>query len=63
MIENDEEDEDLPNTYDYTDSFIDDGTQGDFQSESESDFDESEDIRDLKRDAKEFIKNKKLLKK
>lgn len=59
--EENEDDDGLPNTYDYNDSFIDDCTQRD--SESDSEFDDSEDIRDLKRDAKKFIKNKKLYQK
>lgn len=65
IVDRDEDDDGLPNTYDYTDSFIDDNTQRnqDSGSESESDYEDSEDLRSLKKDAKKFIKNKKLYQK
>lgn len=59
----DEEDDGQPNTYDYNDSFIDDNTQKNEESESESDYEDSEDIRDLKKNASKFVKNKKMYQK
>lgn len=66
-----EDDDGLPNTYDYQDSFIDDVQSSEESDESDpnpvdsdSDFDpeNSEDIRKLVKDAKGFIKNKKMQK-
>lgn len=60
----DEEEDDLPDTYDYNDSFIDDNTKKESCSEVESDNESSEeDIHRLKKDAKKFVKNKKLYQK
>lgn len=65
-----DDDDDLPNTYDYKDSFIDDIQESDESDESDpdpepsdSDFDpeNSEDIRRLVKDAKGFMKNKKVM--
>ena len=59
------------NTYDRTDSFLDDGTIEDDDEDStpfdpaeeDSDFEpEKEDIARLKREAKGFLKNKKMVK-
>ena len=58
-----EEEDDLPDTYDYKDSFIDDCTQKESCSEAELDSESSEDIHKLKEDAKKFVKNKKLYQK
>ena len=60
------EDDGLPNTYDYNDSFIDDGSGDEDDSESvsaadgsDSDYEDSEDVKKLVKDAKKFVKNKK----
>ena len=54
------EDDDLPDTYDYQDSFIDDGTQpSEGEAEDDSDYDAEEDIKGLTKDAKSFIRGKK----
>jgi hypothetical protein len=63
VVDKDEEEDDLPDTYDYNDSFIDDNTQKESRSEAESDAESSEDIHRLKKDAKKFVKNKKLYQK
>ena len=64
------DDESAPNTYDYNDSFIDDSkvskdakesqesTQDSSQDKDEDD-EEEEDVDELKKEAKDFIKNKK----
>lgn len=59
-----------PNTYDYNDSFINDESQaksGDDKSASESDqdgsgSDDEEDVKQLKKEAKKFVKNEKMTK-
>ena len=65
------DDDGEPNTYDRTDSFLDDGTIEDEGEDSspfdpaddDSDFEpEEEDIARLKREAKGFLKNKKMVK-
>jgi aprataxin and PNK-like factor len=52
------------NTYDYNDSFLDDGTQrtkhSDDASATPSEEDDEEDLKSLKKEAKKFMKNKKL---
>ena len=66
----DEEDDDEPNTYDYNDSFINDASQANDkessgeseESEEGSDEESGEDVSKLKKEAKKFIKNKKLTK-
>jgi hypothetical protein len=63
VVDKDEEEDDLPDSYDYKDSFIDDNTQKESCSEAESDDESSEDIHRLKKDAKKFVKNKKLYQK
>ena len=63
-VVDEEEEDDLPDTYDYNDSFIDDNTKKESCSEAESDNESSEeDIHRLKKDAKKFVKNKKLYQK
>lgn len=64
-----EDEDDLPNTYDYSDSFINDSSQSlkpsqDSLSLKHDDVDEDEldDAEELAREAKSFIKNKKLQK-
>ena len=68
----DEEEDTGPNTYDYNDSFINDESQGKEEEEEESgkseeedgseEGSEEEDIAKLKKEAKSFIKNKKMTK-
>ena len=58
--EDEEEDEDLPNTYDYNDSFINDASQSLSQTQRTEGASGDEDIDGLKKDAKAFVKNKKL---
>ncbi|GFO48216.1 Aprataxin and pnk-like factor [Plakobranchus ocellatus] len=54
------EDDDMPDTYDYQDSFIDDGTQpSEGEAEDDSDYDAEEDIRGLNKEAKSFVRGKK----
>lgn len=54
------DDDDLPDTYDYQDSFIDDGTQpSEGEAEDDSDYDAEEDIRGLAKEAKAFVRGKK----
>ena len=62
--EDEEEDDGLPNTYDYNDSFINDTSQSLSQAQrSDDDSDEeAEDIEALKKEAKSFMKNRKMLK-
>jgi aprataxin and PNK-like factor len=63
-----EEESTGPNMYDYNDSFINDESQaqsGNEKSASESEgsaSDEEEDIKQLKKEAKKFVKNEKLTK-
>lgn len=58
-----EEDDAGPNTYDYNDSFINDETQKDSQSDGEEEnVSSEEDITALKKEAKKFVKNDKLSK-
>lgn len=66
----DSDDDGLPNTYDYNDSFIDDAEQAseestEYDGESEdSDYapDANEDISELVDEAKDFMSNKKMYK-
>ncbi|KAL5463375.1 hypothetical protein EMCRGX_G032268 [Ephydatia muelleri] len=68
VLEGDSDEDDQPNTYDYTDSFIDDEQEGDDSSsygEEDDDMDwvpdnDSEDVAELVSDAKSFLANKKL---
>lgn len=70
MMTGDDDDEDAPNTYDYNDSFLNDedseresGSPGGGASEDSDwgpDQEDSQDVRDLKKEAKQFIKNKKM---
>jgi len=67
------DDESVPNTYDYDDSFIDDGRRpragrartqrSRDDDESAADSDEEEDVRRLVKEAKGFVKNDKLAQK
>ena len=55
-----EDDDDQPDTYDYQDSFIDDGTQpSEGEAEDDSDYDAEEDIKGLAKEAKTFVRGKK----
>ena len=54
------DDDGEPNTYDYQDSFLDDGTQPKDDSDVSEDSSEEEDIKGLVKEAKKFKKNKKL---
>lgn len=65
----DEEDDDEPNTYDRTDSFLNDDVSDSAsvpaKQSDDSDWDPTEgsqDVRDLQKDAKEFMGNKKMQK-
>ena len=55
------DDESVPNTYDYDDSFIDDSKKHKETQSDDEEFDESEeeDIRRLVKEAKGFIRSKK----
>lgn len=61
----DEDDDGLPNTYDYNDSFINDASQSLGQSQATGDDDEDDnddDVGALKKEAKAFVRNRKLMK-
>ena len=70
VVAGDSDDEDAPNTYDYNDSFLNDeqvsgsSSSGNDKASDDSDWgpevEDSQDIRDLKKEAKGFIKNKKM---
>ncbi len=68
MLEGASDDDGEANTYDRNDSFLDDGTLSDESStfdpaDEESDYTpEDEDIGRLKKEAKGFLKNKKMVK-
>lgn len=62
MKSEDEEEDDLPDTYDYNDSFINDASQSLSQTQRTHDDSDDEDIEGLKKDAKSFVKNKKMVK-
>ncbi len=69
VLEGASDDDGETNTYDRNDSFLDDGTLSDEESETfdpadeESDYNpEDEDIGRLKKEARGFLKNKKMVK-
>ena len=70
VLDKDDDADSQPNTYDYNDSFIDDAGASDSSesyadpADEDSDWEAegSQDIRDLKKEAKAFKKNKKLVK-
>ena len=58
-----DDDDGLPNTYDYNDSFINDDdaeSESSSPADSDSDFDpeDSQDLDNLKKEAKKFLRNK-----
>lgn len=58
--DDEEEDDGLPNTYDYRDSFIDDASQSQRQTLGSVGADEEEDVKCLVKEANSFIANKKM---